>query len=197
MIASAYIRVSSKAQHFDLQRLSIERAAAERGDQIGEWYSEKRSAKTLARLELDRLRADVRTGKVKRVFVFKLDRLTRTGVGDTYKIIDEFKAGACELVAVADNLYLRPGVDDVVTDVFLFALGLAAKLERTAINDRISAARDRMEAEGRRWGRPSRIDDRQRTQLIEMKRQGRTIREISVAMKVPRATVARALAAGR
>ena len=130
MIASAYIRVSSKAQHFDLQRLSIERAAAERGDQIGEWYSEKRSAKTLARLELDRLRADVRTGKVKRVFVFKLDRLTRTGVGDTYKIIDEFKAGACELVAVAD---LSTGAEGGVVSVAAVTVTVAVLVTLPAL----------------------------------------------------------------
>jgi DNA invertase Pin-like site-specific DNA recombinase len=38
----------------------------------------------------------------------------------------------------------------------------AAKMERTAINDRISAARERVEAEGGRWGRPSRVDRKTR-----------------------------------
>lgn len=193
-LAAAYVRVSSRAQDFPTQRSAIERAAAARGDQITTWYAEKRSGKTLARPELDRLRADVRTGTAaRRIYCFKLDRLTRTGVADTYRVVEEFKKAGCELVAVADNLHLKPGVEDVVTDVFLFALGLAARLERQAINDRIAAARDRSEAEGRTWGRPSRVTSRDLLRLRALRDQGKTIRQIAVALKVPRSTVQRAL----
>ena len=63
--ATAYIRVSSKAQNLAMQRHAIEQEAARRGDVIVEWYSEKRSAKTAQRPELERLRADIRAGRVK------------------------------------------------------------------------------------------------------------------------------------
>ena len=127
----------------------------------------------------------------------KLDRLTRTGVADTFKIIGEVKAAGCELVAVADNLHLKPGAEDVVSDVFLFALGLAARLERQAINDRIAAARDRMEGQGKRWRRPCRLDDAGVQRIRLMRDAGKTIREIAIALKIPRATVGRVVAATR
>ncbi len=193
MDAVAYVRVSSRAQDLATQRSAIERAATARGDVIASWLEEKRSAKTLARPVLDQLRADVRTGLVRRVYCFKLDRISRTGVGDTYRVVDELKAAGCELVAVADNLHLKPGANDVVTDVFLFALGLAAKLERQAISDRIAAARERVEAEGGHWGRPRRLDDRAVARARELWRAGRTVRDIAIAMKVPRSTIGRAL----
>jgi len=192
MIA-AYVRVSSRSQDTAVQRHSIERAAAARGEAIATWYEEKRSAKSLARPELERLRQNVRTGIVKRLYTFKLDRLTRSGIADTYRVVDELKGEGCELIAVEDNLHLKPSTNDVVTDVFIFALGLGAKLERTAINERISAARERIEAEGKAWGRPTRLSQADLEQIQAMKSAGRSIRQIAAAVKCPRATVARAL----
>lgn len=193
MRAVAYLRVSSKAQDHRTQLDSIRRAAKARGDTLTATYEEKRSGKTLARPELDRLRADVRTGLVRRVYVFKLDRVTRSGVADTYAVVSEFRAAGCELIAVADSLHLKPGTDDLQSDVFVFALGLAAKLERTAINDRIAAARARVEAEGRAWGRPERMDAATKTKARALKARGKSTRAIAVALKVPKSTIARAL----
>jgi len=67
-------------------------------------------------------------------------------------------------------------------------------MERLAINERISAARERVEAEGRKWGRPSRFDATGLARVKALRSEGRSIREIAVALKVPRSTVARALA---
>lgn len=192
-MTSAYLRVSSKAQDTATQRNAIERAASARGDTIATWYEEKRSGKILARPELDRLRQDIRTGIVKRLYCFKLDRLTRSGVGDTYKVVEELKAARCELIAVADNLHVNASSNDVVTDVFLFALGLGAKLELQAKNERISAARERIEAQGGAWGRPQRLKAEDHARIQQLKLAGRSIREIAAAMKCPRATVARPL----
>jgi DNA invertase Pin-like site-specific DNA recombinase len=68
----------------------------------------------------------------------------------------------------------------------------ASKMERLAINERISAARERVEAEGGRWGRPSRVNDAIRGRIVSMRAQGRSFRKIAVALKMPLATVARA-----
>ena len=192
----AYMRVSSRAQDLATQRSAIEKGAQARGDTIETWYSEKRSGKALVRPELDRLRVLVRDGKVGTLYCFKLDRLTRSGVADTYRVVDEFRRAGCTLVAVADNLTIRPGGDDIVSETLVFALALAARLERAAINDRISAARERLEAEGRPWGRPSKLSQADRARLHALRQEGRSLRDIAIAMKVPRSTVARALAKG-
>jgi hypothetical protein len=54
--------------------------------------------------------------------------------------------------------------------------------------------RERIEAEGRRWGRPRRVDGPTRARALAMRAEGRSVRAIAVALKVPRATIARALA---
>lgn len=193
--ASAYVRVSSRAQDYATQRAAIERAAAARGDVIAHWYAEKRSAKTTARPELQRLRGDARMGLLTTLYVFKIDRLVRTGVADTFAVVDELRRAGVTLVAVSDHLRIVPDHEDVTSEVVVFALGLAARLERSAINDRISAARERIEAEGGRWGRPSRVDEQMLAKARKMRAEGRTVRAVAVALKIPKSTIAGALAA--
>ena len=69
----------------------------------------------------------------------------------------------------------------------------AAKMERLAINERIAAARVRLEQEGRSWGRPARLSPLEKARIADLRRRGKTIREIAIAVHTPRATVARAL----
>lgn len=185
----AYIRVSSKAQTHDTQRSAIERAAAARGDAVVDWYAEKKSAKTMAREELQRLREDARAGRVRKVYVFRLDRLTRSGIRDTFDLVEELRAHGVEIASIADGFDLNGPAAEIV----LAVMAWAAKMERLATAERIAAARERIESEGGRWGRPRRVDNATLERAKSMRDSGRSIRSIAVALKIPRATVARAL----
>jgi len=187
--AQAYCRVSSRAQDLGMQRRAIERAAAARGDTVTTWYAEKMSGKTIARPELERVRAAARAGDVRRLYVFKYDRLCRSGVRDLLNVMEEFRSCGVEVIAVADVVDLSGPAAEMI----LAALAFAARLERQAINDRIAAARDRVEAEGRSWGRPRRMDESTVKKAKAMRQQGRTLREIAVALKIPRSTIGQAL----
>lgn len=186
----AYMRVSSRAQDLATQRVAIEKAAHARGDTIGVWFAEKKSGRTVARPELDRLRAEVRAGRVGKLYLYRLDRLTRSGIRDTFEVIEELRAHGVQVVSVSDGFAL----DGPAAEVILAVIAWAAKMERLAINERISAARERLEAEGRPWGRPPRLSEAECARLRALREQGRSVRDIAVAMKVPRSTVARALA---
>jgi DNA invertase Pin-like site-specific DNA recombinase len=191
--ASAYVRVSSRGQDFAMQKSAIEAALPKETEPA--WYSEKLSAKKNDRPELLRLVADLRMGGTSDLWVFKLDRLCRTGVSDTFRLISELRAAKVTLHAVADGLVIRPDREDIASECYVFALGLAARLERAAINDRIAGARAHMEANGRSWGRPSRVDAELLAKARKMRIEGRSIRAIAVALKIPKSTVAGALAA--
>ena len=106
MEAIAYVQVSSKAQDHKTQRAELERAAQARGDTIVRWYAEKMTGAALARPSLDQLRKDARAGKVRRVYVYKLDRLTRSGIRDTLEVVEELRKAGAELVTVADGFTL-------------------------------------------------------------------------------------------
>ena len=189
--AAAYVRVSSRAQTLEMQRAAIVRAATARGDKIATWYAEKQSARTLARPELARLRADARAGVVGRLYVFRLDRLARSGIRDTFEVVEDLRAAGVELVTIADGFDLSGPAAEVV----LAVMAWAAKMERLAINERIAAARLRLEAEGRPWGRPPRIDEACRTAILRRRTAGESIRDIAQAVRIPRATVGRVLVA--
>jgi DNA invertase Pin-like site-specific DNA recombinase len=191
--AAAYIRVSSRAQDHATQRAAIERIAAARGDAITSWYAEKRSARTMAREELRRLLADGLAGFLRghRLYLFRLDRLTRTGIADTLTTLDELRACGVEVVSVADGFDLTGPHAEVIIAV----MARAAKMERLATAERIAAARERIEAEGGRWGRPRRMDRRDVEKARQMRLDGRSVRRIAMALGVPRSTVGRALAA--
>lgn len=188
--SAAYLRVSSKSQDHSTQRAAIERAASARGDAISAWYAEKQSGKTMARAELQRLRTDARAGHVRRLYVFRLDRLTRSGIRDTFELIEELRGHGVDIVSVADGFDLNGPAAEVV----LAVMAWGAKMERIAINERIAAARERVEAAGGRWGRPRRMARDEVARAAAMQAEGRSVREIAVALKVPRSTVGRALA---
>jgi len=192
MRAHAYIRVSSKSQNYKTQVAMILRAVVARGDELAESdiYAEKRSGKALARPELDRVRATARAGHIRRLYVFRIDRLTRSGIRDTFELIEELRGHGVQVVSVADGFDL----DGPAAEIVLAVMAWAAKMERQAINERISAARERLESEGKTWGRPQRIDPVSFAKLKAMRQDGKTIREIAVALKIPRATIGRALA---
>src|SRR5262249_52071431 len=147
---------------FATQKAAIERAASARSDTIGTWYSEKRSGKLLTRPELDRLRQDARAGAVPRLYVYRLDRLTRSGIRDTFEVIEELRAHGSTLVSVSDGFDLEGPAAEVV----LAVMAWASKMERLAINQRISAARERVEAQGGvGGGRAESISTRARNSL--------------------------------
>jgi DNA invertase Pin-like site-specific DNA recombinase len=191
MEAAAYYRVSSKAQDLGMQRSAVERAAAARGDTIAPdaVYAEKRSGKSIVRPELDRLRADARAGSLRRLYVYRLDRLARSGIRDTFEVVDELRRHGVELVSVADGFSL----DGPAAEIVLAVMAWAAQMERLAINERIAGARERVEAEGGKWGRPKRLDAAGEAAVRRLRAEGRSLRQIAVALKIPLSTVARAV----
>lgn len=94
------------------------------------------------------------------------------------------------MVSIADGFDLNGPAAEII----LAVLAGAAKMERLAINERIAAARERVEAEGRNWGRPRRIDPAALARIVVLRGEGRTIREIAVALRILRSTVGQAVA---
>lgn len=187
---AAYVRVSSRAQDYATQKDAIERAALARGDVITHWFQETRSGKVLDRPKLAELQACAQRGELVKVYVFRVDRLTRRGIRDTLSIVEALRQCGCVVASVADGFAL----DGPAGDVILAVMAWAAQMERQALGDRISAARERVEAAGGRWGRPRSIDPGTLARARQMVTEGLTQREIAVVLKIKKATLWRALA---
>lgn len=187
MLTAAYVRVSSKSQDLRMQRDAIGRAAKLRGHRIERWYCDKTSG-VGERPELGRLREDVRGGRVGRVYVYRLDRLSRSGILEVFNIVHELRHHGCKLETVGDGFSLEGPAADVVIAVWAWV----AEMERAVIRERSAAARKAIEAAGGHWGRPRRTDDATRRRIRAMAKT-RSVRAIAIALKVPKSTVQRVL----
>ncbi len=186
---AAYVRVSSRGQDAATQRSAIEEAAGARGDEIATWYTDTRAGRSAKRPQLERLRKDARTGKLGTIYLHRLDRFTRSGVRDTLALVEELRESGCEVISIADGFDLSSSAAEVI----LAVMSWASRVERQAINERIAAARDRLEAAGESWGRPKRMNPTQIRRAQSLRQKGRSIREIAQALDVPKSTIQRTL----
>ena len=102
MTTAIYSRVSSKSQDTASQDRDLTRWASVQ-EHPPVWYRDKATGTTMDRPGMDRLVADIRTGAVKRVVVWRLDRLGRTAKG-LLDLFDELDRAGVALVSLKDSL---------------------------------------------------------------------------------------------
>ena len=187
--AAAYLRVSTSPQEADNQREAVQRAAAARGDGELTWFVETGSGRSWSRPALADLSAAIFSGRVRRVYVWKLDRLSRMGIADTSQLVQQWRrAGMRELISAVEGFDFG---DPVTGDLLVAMLAWAAKWEWDQQQDRLTAARERRKKAGKSWGRPGELAPATRARIAEMRAETppRSIRAIAVALKVPKSTV--------
>lgn len=189
MIAG-YVRVSTSGQDDGMQRDAIEKAARARGDKLASWFSDTASGDKRKRPELGRLLEAVRAGDVRKVYVYRLDRLTRAGVRDMLAIFDQIRQHGATITSIADGF----DVDGPFADVILAVFAACAQIELSTIRERLADARERARSNGTKWGRPRRMTDAELVQVEAYQAEGRSMRWIAAAMKIPRPTLQRSLA---
>ncbi len=106
--------------------------------------------------------------------------------------MDELRRHGCELVTCSDGFDLT----GPLAEPLLAMMAWAAKMENHARRERQAAARERIEQVGGRWGRPSRMRPELLQRALEMRGRARppSVRQMAIALKVPRATLDRHLA---
>jgi DNA invertase Pin-like site-specific DNA recombinase len=187
--AAAYVRVSSDQQDFDLQRSEIEKAAAARGDEIAVWFEEKGSSGRRDGQELAKLLQEIAGGRVRKLYIFALDRLSRMGVGQIMRYFHHFAFYECPVVTVADAFDPAGPAGDVILAVFAWV----AQQERTRLQQRMAAKKKDVIAKGGRWGRPRKVDKVTLEAARALQKKGHSLREICMRLKVKKATLHRAL----
>jgi DNA invertase Pin-like site-specific DNA recombinase len=187
---AGYIRVSSTSQDYADQRSSIEAAARARGELVGRWYADIASGKTLDRPELQRMRAELQGGAVRRVWVWRLDRLSRSGIASTFECVAAIRGSGAELLSVTEGFAFERGP---AGDIMLAILAWSAEQERLKIRENQEAARQRMALQGRPWGRPP-LAPHLEDAIPALRSQGKTIRQIARELQISRSVVGKRLA---
>ena len=111
-------------------------------------YIDHQTGKTMDRPAFNRLMDDVKTGKVKTIVVWRLDRLGRTAGGLT-ALFDELKALKVNLISLKDGLDLSTPAGTLMANV----LASVAQYETEVRAERIHAGLAVAKANGKRLGR--------------------------------------------
>ena len=126
--------------------------AYERADADAEVYKDKGySGKNTDRPDLQRLKADIEAGKIKRVIVYRLDRISRN-IADFYQLYQLMESKKCEFISMSENFETSTTMGRAMMGVLI----VFAQMERESIQERV---RDnyyyRIELDGRWPGGPA------------------------------------------
>jgi DNA invertase Pin-like site-specific DNA recombinase len=163
-----YARVSSKAQDYTAQVEALKAAGCEK------IFSEKQSGKSRdSRPEFGRLMKALLPGDT--VVVTKLDRMARSS-RDLHNLLHEMEGLSVGFRSLGEAWC------DTTTDVgrlMMTIMGGIAEFERSLIRSRTDAGIERARRQGKKFGRPARLDDGQKRVIADRYGKGATIPELA------------------
>ena len=186
-----YVRVSTAngTQTTDSQEHEVKRYCSARGWTDLEIYDDRMSGAKSSRPELDRMVQNMRDGKIARVACYKLDRMGRS-LTHLALIIDEMNRLQVPLICTSQGIDTS---DNNPCGKFQLGVLMAvAEFEREIIRERVNSGLAAARAKGVRLGRPATLQ-RRREDVLELRKQGRGLREIARELKMPPSSVAKLL----
>ena len=182
MKTATYLRVSTSEQTNDPQRRELADYCARRGWEGVAEYSDTISGAKFTRSGLDRLMADVRRGRVKRVVVAKLDRLGRS-LPHLAQLVGELDSHRTALIATSQGI--DTSHDNPAGRLQMHVLMAVAEFERSLIRERTKAGLDAARARGAKLGRRSiALDAAKRAALAAWKASPTTVRDLAAQLGV-------------
>jgi DNA invertase Pin-like site-specific DNA recombinase len=187
---AVYVRVSTQEQRHDSQLQELKVCCRQRGWNDLVYYQEKQSGAKASRPQLDRMMNDMRTGKIKRVVAFKLDRLGRS-LTHLALMMDEMNRLRIPLICTSQGI--DTSEDNPAGRFQLGVLMAVAEFERSLIRERVNAGLSAAKARGVRLGRPKSLDLRA-DEVRGLKQRGLGVRAIARELKMPPSSVSCILA---
>jgi len=183
MAITGYARVSTNGQDLAIQEAALRAAGCRK------IYAEKISGIRADRQKLARLLKGIDEGDI--VVVARLDRLARSTL-DLLHTVDVITKAGAQFRSIADTWC------DTTTPhgkLILTVLAGLAEFERTLIMERTQAGIARAREKGVTFGRPAKLNPRQRRMIAERYAAGETMAALARAFDVSEPTVWRALRA--
>jgi putative DNA-invertase from lambdoid prophage Rac len=192
LTAAVYVRASTGRQDPANQGPDCARLAVARGLRIARTYTEWASAGG-RRPVFEELVDDARRGAFGVVVVWALDRFGRSMVGNVRVLLELDRLGV-KVVSVREPWLDTGGpVRDLLVSIFSWV----AEQESRRLGERTRAGLDRARARGAHLGRPRRtITASELARARKLQKDGATLRFIAQRLRIPRATIARALQHG-
>src|SRR5207247_1708144 len=152
MHTAIYVRVSTVGQRTDSQEQELKRYCRQRGWKNPVVYADKISGARTSRAELNRLLQDIRGGRVRRLVVYKLDRLGRS-LTHWALILDEINRLKVPLIASSQGI--DTSEENPAGNRQLGVLMAVAEFVRGIIRERANAGLAAAMKRGVKLGRPA------------------------------------------
>jgi DNA invertase Pin-like site-specific DNA recombinase len=181
VVIRAYVRVSTTEQAVNgyglaAQRTTIASEAEQRGWTAPHWYEDGgASGKDMDRPAMQRLLRDVRRGDV--LVVSRLDRLSRS-LSDFATLMERAQRQRWNVVALDLGIDLSTPNGEFMASV----LAAMARWERRLIGQRTAEGLAAAKAKGRRPGRRSALPRQVQDRLLDLRAEGRSVREIAAVL---------------
>ncbi len=179
MRVAVYNRVSTLDQNPTLAREELQTAAARLGGKVVLDIEETGSGARNDRPGLQRLMDAARRGKLDAVMVWKLDRFGRSAL-DVLANIRDLDAAGVRFTVTTQGINIRPD-GDAMSRLILGVLASVAEFERDLIRERTRLGMAKARAAGKRIGRPQGPRPK-RAEVLRLRKQGRSWREVSMAL---------------
>jgi len=145
---AVYVRVSTDKQDHQAQVPDIEKwlTAYGEGRQV-EWYKDTFTGKTMNRPEMRHLMADIHSGDIVKLVVWRLDRLGRTTV-QMLTFLDYLEKHGIDFVSIKDGFDGSTPSGRLLRNMLISF----AEYEREVICERVQSGCDKARAAGKKWG---------------------------------------------
>ena len=170
-----YCRVSTTDQHPENQVRTLTDLAEKHGAEIVATFIDKGiSGVKKDRDALNQMLSAARSRKFNTLYVLSIDRLSRS-VKNLIETVEMLNDLGVTIVFQRENIDTKSAMGQF----FLTVLGSLAQFEREIMRERINAGIARAKAQGKKMGRPSKLNDGLRNAVTMLYEKGVSIRDIA------------------
>lgn len=175
-----YARCSTSDQFPENQIRVLKELADRNGDEIvAEFVDKGISGAKRDRDALNQMISAARSRKFSKLYVVSIDRLSRStkDLIETVELLNDLKV---QIVFQRENI----DTTSAMGQFFLTVLGSLAQFEREIIRERIKQGIDRAKSQGRKMGRPTKMNDSLRSAVKLLYTKGASVRTIAKTCSV-------------
>jgi DNA invertase Pin-like site-specific DNA recombinase len=187
--AAIYARVSTKDQSAENQVLELRRHCSAMGYQIQGEYIDQVSGGRSDRPAFIQMMDDAHKRKFDLLLFWSLDRFTREGAMKTIHYLQRLESYGIQFKSYTESYLDSTGI---FKEAIIALMATLAKQEKVRLSERVKAGLDRARSQGRIGGRKA-IDNHLQQQIMQLKANSLSNRQIARKLKITHKTVGKYL----